>query len=207
MQIGTNNTIHDTAIIELGAVLGDNNYIGEHTIVRAGVIIGNNNYIGANCNIGDRAEKVGAKDLPTTKVRIGDNNTLYKSITIDSGTIHNTFIGDNCTLLKGAHLGHDAKVFKNVTLGCNVSIGGFTVVGEWSNFGLNSSTHPREMIPKGTMLGANSFFKAGFTEDDEELISSLEFNTWVGMPAKAIKVNEKGLEKYKKNKNYNNGKM
>ena len=188
MQIDEGNTIHDTAIIELGARIGKNNYIGAYTIIKSNVVIGDNNYIGDACIIGDKPEKKGCYNSDK-KVLIGNNNRLTKQVTIDIGTDRHTVITDNCTLLKNVHVGHDAVILNTCTLACNVVIGGFAILNPYVNIGLNSSVHPRADIPKGSMIGCNSMYKGS---------SSDVFYTWVGSPAKVVKFNKLGHDRYLK---------
>ena len=186
MQIGANNTIHDTAIIELGAVIGNNNTIKAGAIIKAGAVIGNDNYIGEYCIIAANAEKVGYLDKQG-KASIGHNNHLTKFVTIDAGTEHVTYIGDNNLFLRGSHIGHDVSMLNNCTIACNVAVGGFAIINSWVNIGLNASIHPRSILALGTMLGAGSFYKAKSID---------EFKIWAGQPAKIKKDNKIGKDRY-----------
>jgi len=188
MRLGFNNKIHDTAIIEEGVILGNDNVIGAYTIIKKGTTIGNGNYIGSYCVIGDFAEKIGCFEL-NAGVNIGHGNTFTKQVTIDRGTERVTYIGDENTFLANSHVGHDATVMNKCVLTCNVAIGGFTTVNSFCNIGLNASTHPRAVMPEGSMLGSNSFYKG---------ISKERFKIWVGQPAKIKKDNTIGKERYNK---------
>ena len=156
------NFIHPTAII------GDN------------VILGDNNYIGAYCIIGDPAEhtKFWGKDIG--KVVIGDNNIITGLVTIDAGTKDITTIGNNCFIMKHAHIGHDCILLDNVTISCGAKIGGHSIVKEYSNIGLNAVLHQFTTIERGCMVGASAFIK-GATE---------EFTKYAGVPARKIGINE-----------------
>lgn len=174
------NFIHPTAII------GDN------------VILGDNNYIGAYCIIGDPAEhkkyweyEEQIKDYGTLKiiqrgqikrglVTIGNNNIVTGLVTIDAGTEAITTIGDNCFIMKHAHIGHDCLIYSNVTISCGAKIGGHSVIKEYSNIGLNAVLHQFTIIERGCMIGASAFIK-GATE---------EFSKYAGVPAKKIGTNE-----------------
>jgi UDP-N-acetylglucosamine acyltransferase len=157
------NFIHPTAII------GDN------------VILGDNNYIGAYCIIGDPAEhkkyweyEEQKKDYGTLKiiqrgqikrglVTIGNNNIVTGLVTIDAGTEAITTIGDNCFIMKHAHIGHDCLgLIHNVTISCGAKIGGHSVIKEYSNIGLNAVLHQFSIIEQGCMIGASAFIKGDF---------------------------------------------
>ena len=156
------NFIHPTAII------GDN------------VIIGDGNYIGAYCIIGDKAEHKKFWNKEKGKVYIGDNNIITGLVTIDAGTEIDTFIGNNCFIMKHAHIGHDCTILDNVTISCGAKIGGHSVIKEYSNIGLNAVLHQFSIIEQGCMIGASAFIK-GATE---------EFSKYAGVPAKKIGTNE-----------------
>jgi UDP-N-acetylglucosamine acyltransferase len=180
------NFIHPTAII------GDN------------VILGDNNYIGAYCIIGDPAEhkkfweveeygtitfektdyrtlkKLTKKRIKCGNVIIGDNNIITGLVTIDAGTKDITTIGNNCFIMKHAHIGHDCILLDNVTISCGAKIGGHSIVKEYSNIGLNAVLHQFTTIERGCMVGASAFIK-GETE---------EFTKYAGVPARKIGINE-----------------
>ena len=175
------NFIHPTAII------GDN------------VILGDNNYIGAYCIIGDPAEhkkywqyEEQIKDYGTLKiiqkgqikrgqVIIGDNNVITGLVTIDAGTEDITTIGDNCFIMKHAHIGHDVIVYDNVTISCGAKIGGHSIIGHNSNIGLNAVLHQFSTIQPGCMIGASAFFKG----------KSEPYTKYAGVPAKYLSPNIK----------------
>ena len=156
------NFIHPTAII------GDN------------VIIGDNNYIGAYCIIGDQAEHKKYWLQPKGKVIIGNGNMITGLVTIDAGTEDITTIGNNCFIMKHAHIGHDCQIKDNVTISCGAKIGGHSIIKEYSNIGLNAVLHQFTIIEQGCMIGASAFIKE----------STEEFSKYAGVPARKIGTNE-----------------
>ena len=157
------NFIHPTAII------GDN------------VILGDNNYIGAYCIIGDPAEHKKYWLQPKGKVIIGNGNMITGLVTIDAGTEDITTIGNNCFIMKHAHIGHDCYIWDNVTISCGAKIGGHSVIKEYSNIGLNAVLHQFSVINEGCMIGASAFFKG----------ESESFSKYAGVPAKYLSPNIK----------------
>ena len=156
------NFIHPTAII------GDN------------VILGDNNYIGAYCIIGDQAEHKKYWLQPKGKVIIGNGNMITGLVTIDAGTQDITTIGDNCFIMKHAHIGHDCQIKDNVTISCGAKIGGHSIIKEYSNIGLNAVLHQFTIIEQGCMIGASAFIKG----------ETKEFSKYAGVPARKIGTNE-----------------
>ena len=156
------NFIHPTAII------GDN------------VILGDNNYIGPYCIIGDQAEHKKYWLQPKGKVIIGNGNMITGLVTIDAGTEDITTIGDNCFIMKHAHIGHDCQIKDNVTISCGAKIGGHSIIKEYSNIGLNAVLHQFTIIEQGCMIGASAFIKG----------ETKEFSKYAGVPARKIGTNE-----------------
>ena len=149
------NHISELAIVHPDVIMGKGNIIMEGAIIRKGVQMGDNNYVGPYCIIGDPAEKHGFFDR-LGNVLIGSNNRFTKQVTIDSSTEGVTIVKDDVIMLKNAHVGHDARIESSVILSCNVCIGGHTVVGAFTNFGLGAVAHQRVIILHHCMVGMNS---------------------------------------------------
>jgi UDP-N-acetylglucosamine acyltransferase len=156
------------------------NFIHPTAIIGKNVVLGDNNYIGAYCIIGDPAEHKKYWDKEIGKVYIGDNNIITGLVTIDAGTEEVTFIGNDCFIMKHAHIGHDCIIQDNVTISCGAKIGGHSIIKAYSNIGLNAVLHQFTTIERGCMIGASAFIK-GATE---------EFSKYAGVPAKKIGTNE-----------------
>jgi UDP-N-acetylglucosamine acyltransferase len=157
------------------------NFIHPTAIIYEDVEIGDNNYIGAYCIIGAPPEHKKHWDNPWSKVIIGNNNKITGLVTIDGCTDgEGTIIGNDCFIMKHAHIGHDCIIENNVTISCGAKIGGHSIIKEYSNIGLNAVLHQFTIIERGCMIGASAFIK-GATE---------EFTKYAGVPAKKIGSNE-----------------
>ena len=191
--IGLNN-IHPTSIIGPNVVLGNNNYIGPFCYIVGDTIIGDNNRFEAYCSVGTPAEHKGYFKSLTGKTVIGNNNIFREYTSIHQGTEKTTILGDNITMQRNSHLGHDSIVENLTSLSCNVIIGGFSYVMEGVNFGLGSICHQRSIIGAYTMLGMGciitktSKIKPG--------------KVYVGAPAVYLKDNTFGLEKHNVSNDY-----
>ena len=135
------NIIHPTAVIEVGAQLGYDNIIGPFCYIGSNVRIGSNNVFRGHCSIGTPPEhkkfwNERVCDLPM--IEIGDKNVLNEFVTVNLGTFRKTIIRDNVVMLRGSHLSHDSHLSDNVTVSCNVLIGGETKVMTGANLGLGS---------------------------------------------------------------------
>lgn len=156
------------------------NYIHPTAIIGDNVILGDNNYIGAYCIIGEKAEHKKFWDNPTGKVWIGDNNIITGLVTIDAGTLEETFIAHNCFIMKHAHIGHDCRILSGVTISCGAKIGGHSIIEQRSNIGLNAVLHQFSHIKEGCMIGASAFFKG----------QSEPFTKYAGVPARKLGENK-----------------
>jgi UDP-N-acetylglucosamine acyltransferase len=156
------------------------NYIHPTAIIGDNVTLGDNNYIGAYCIIGDKAEHKAFWDKPIGKVIIGNNNVITGLVTIDAGTESITSLGDNCFIMKHAHIGHDVTIYDNVTISCGAKIGGHSIVGHNSNIGLNAVLHQFSTVQVACMIGASAFFKG----------ESEPYTKYAGVPARKLGVNK-----------------
>jgi len=156
------------------------NYIHPTAIIGDNVALGDNNYIGAYCIIGDPAEFKKHWGEKKGKVIIGNNNIITGLVTIDSGTENVTYIGDDCFIMKHAHIGHDCTISNKVTISCGAKIGGHSIIGSSSNIGLNAVLHQFSIIHIGCMIGASAFFK-GVSEP---------YTKYAGVPARKLGENK-----------------
>ncbi len=150
------NNIHPTAIISETAILGENNYIGPYCLIGPNVIIGSNNHFEAYVSIGTPAEHRDFFRAEPGKVNIGSNNIVREYVTINGGTLNSTIIGDNIILLRGSHVGHDSKIESNVTISCNVLIGGHCIICKGANLGLAAAIHQYRVVGAYSMTGMHS---------------------------------------------------
>lgn len=161
------------------------NYIHPTAVIHPDVVIGEGNWIGPHCIIGFPAEHKAFRESGKKggTVIIGNNNHIEGLVTIDGGTEHDTYIGDNCWLLKHSHVGHDCIIHDGVTISCGAKVGGHTVVEDGCNLGLNCTIHQKQRIKKGCMVGMGAAVTKGLiTEPNQK---------YAGVPAKWIGVNKK----------------
>jgi len=181
------NKIHPTAIVDEGVKIGIGNYIGPYCYITNNTLIGDNCTFEAYCSVGTNAEhKSHFHKEPKHKVVICDNGVFREFITINVGIEKDTFIGPNIIMLRGSHVGHDSEIGHNVTLSCNVIIGGHTKIMEGVNMGLGSICHQYATIGAYSMVGMGAIIT--------KKILMKPGGVWVGNPARFIKPNVVGLE-------------
>ena len=164
------------------STVGSNTFIHPTAIIYPNVKIGDNCYIGPYCIIGAPPEWKG-RENDSKGVIIMDNVRITGHVTIDSGANEPTIIGDNCYIMKGVHIGHDAIIQDNVTLSCHSIIGGHSCVMFDTNVGLGAIVHQKVIVPSGCMIGMGAIV----TKKTEMKPNS----KYVGNPAKYLGENVK----------------
>ena len=181
------NEIDPTAIIGPDVTIGKGNKIGAYVVITGRVIIGNDNYISPFVCIGEPGEYRDRTGNGT--VIIGNNNKIREFVAIQGPVLTDkTSIGDNCMIMHGCHVSHDNCIEDDVTIAPLTSFGGMVQIFEGATLGQHVVIHPRLKVGKYAMIGMN----ATVTKDVPE------FETWVGSPAKFMKINQKGIDRYAK---------
>ncbi len=177
--------IHRTSIVE-SQNIGKNVHIGPFTYISKRVIIKDNCKIIGHASIGNPAQyKETRFEDEGHSIIIEEGTEIREFVTINLPTFANTVIGKNCLLMANVHIPHDCEVGHDNVFVVGAAIGGRTKIGNYCYFGLNCSVHNKSEIGDYSVIGASSFFK-GITKGG--LI-------WGGVPAKAIKINQIGIER------------
>lgn len=173
------NFIHPTAIVGPDVTMGRDNYIGPFCYITGRVLIGNNNRFEAFCSIGTRPEhKRYWGEEYNAGVIIGGNNTIREYVTINAGTKYPTLIASKCIFLRGSHVGHDVNMGDQVTVSCNVLIGGECVICKDANLGLGCIIHQQQQIAEGCMIGMGAVIT--------KKLKTEPYKTYIGNPARLL---------------------
>ncbi len=156
--IGKNVEIGPFCIIGSNVKIDDNTKLKSHIIIEGSTVIGKNNIIHPFVTIG-----VDPQDLKfsgeDSKVEIGDNNIIREHVTIHKGTnsgIMKTIIGNNCLLMVGSHIAHDCILGNNIILANNATLAGHVEVEDNVIIGGLSAVHQFVKIGHGAMIGGMS---------------------------------------------------
>lgn len=179
------NIVHPTAIIDPKAKIGNDNFIGPFCYVGPNVTIGDGNRFEAYVSVGTAAEHRDFFKTEAGPVKIGNNCVFREFVTINGATHGLTQVGNNVTLLRGSHIGHDAVIGDRANLSCNVLIGGHSVIGEGANLGLGAAVHQFRVIGAFAMVGMNSTVTRNVPP----------FVVAFGSPCEGQKVNRVGLQR------------
>ncbi|MBN3040712.1 MAG: acyl-ACP--UDP-N-acetylglucosamine O-acyltransferase [Candidatus Omnitrophica bacterium] len=167
--------IHQTAVIEKGAMLGEDISIGPYAIIEEGVSLGNrvkvlagarikgnttigdDNLIGQGAIIGETPQMSGLREN-NGRVMIGKNNIIREYVTIHSSTSPDkeTCLGDDNFLMALSHVAHDCRLANGVIL-CNGSLlAGHIEVGDKAFISGNVVVHQFVRIGRLAMVGGLS---------------------------------------------------
>ena len=167
-------SIHPSAIIEEGAVIGAGCEIGPFCVIGPEVVLGQNVVlkshvvITGNTHIGDDSvvfsfSVIGEipQDLKfggeKTSLRIGARNRIREHVTINTGTAGGggvTKIGDDCLLMAGCHIAHDAHLGNRVIIVNSTAIAGHCIIEDDVIVGGLCGVHQFVRIGRGAIIGA-----------------------------------------------------
>lgn len=154
--------IAESAEIDKGAYLGKNCVIGENVKVGYNAVIESNTTVGEgtviypNAHIGGDPQdySFGGED---TKLIIGKNCMIREFATIHRAStkedVWETVLGDECFIMAYAHVAHDCKLGRNVTMTSYASFGGHCHVGDYVVAGGYAACHQFVRVGTGVMLG------------------------------------------------------
>lgn len=174
MSVAPDAIIHPSAVIEAGAVIGAGchigpfAYIGPDVRLGAGVQVKSHAVVTGWCDVGDETvvfsfATVGEvpQDLKyageRTRLIVGARCRIREGATLNTGTHGGggiTRIGDDCLLMTGAHVGHDAQLGNRIVLANQVAIAGHCIIGDDVVIGGLSGIHQFVRIGRGAMIGA-----------------------------------------------------
>lgn len=168
--------IHNTAIVESGAVIGDDVFIGPFCMVGENVKIGNGTkltshvFIDGHTDIGEKNEihqfsSIGVppqdksyKNEPTQTI-IGNENLFREGCTVHRATTKQdkvTQIGSHGFYMTGVHFAHDCKIGDFVTLANQTMCAGHVQIEDYVQMGGACGVTPFCHVGKGAFIGAAS---------------------------------------------------
>ena len=174
MSVSPEARIHPGAVVEAGATIGAGAEVGPFSLIGAevtlaeGVIVKSHAVVKGWTDIGTGTvifpfACVGEipQDLKfrgeRTRLIIGARCRIREGATLNTGTEGGggiTRVGDDCLLMTGAHVGHDAQLGNRVILANQVAIAGHCVIGDDVIVGGLSGIHQFVRIGRGAIIGA-----------------------------------------------------
>lgn len=178
--------IYPTAIVEPGIVIGRGSTIGPYCYIRGNVVIGEECKLEAFVSIGALPQY---KTQPRTEggqIIIKSGTEIREFVTVNLPVGAKTEVGEGCLLMANVHIPHDSMLREYAVLAPGVTLGGYIKIGRHCQIGLNATMHQFSEIDDYCMLGAEAFFKG----------KSPKGIIWAGVPARPLKVNLVGIERY-----------
>lgn len=174
MSIDPSARIHPMAVVEPGAVIGAGAEVGPFAVVgaevtlAAGVVVKSHAVVTGWTEVGEGTviypfACVGEvpQDLKfkgeRTRLIVGARCRIREGATLNTGTEGGggvTRVGDDCLLMTGAHVGHDAVVGHRVVLANQAAIAGHCQIGDDVIVGGLSGVHQWVRVGRGAIIGA-----------------------------------------------------
>lgn len=168
--------IHDTALVDPGAVLGKDVEVGPYAVIGPKVTIGDGCSIGAHAVIeshvrmgkGTRVSPFASIGAPPqdlkfkgedTWVEIGDGTTIREYVTVNRGTVGGggvTRVGSRVLLMAYCHVAHDCQVGERVIMANAATLAGHITVEEGAFIGGLVGVHQFVRIGCFAIVGALS---------------------------------------------------
>jgi UDP-N-acetylglucosamine acyltransferase len=199
-------SIHPTAIIAQGAsipdsctigpfctvgpdvVLGERCHLVSHVVLDGHLTLGDDNQIFPFACLGIAPQDLKYKN-ESTRLTIGNGNTIRESVTISRGTPGGgglTSIGDNCLIMAYTHIGHDSHIGQGCILANSATLAGHVVVEDFAVVGALCPVH------QFCRIGRYSYIGGGTTITQDVLPYSL---TSIERNNHAYGLNKVGLER------------
>lgn len=174
MSIDPSALVHPSAVVEDGAVIGAGCRIGAFAVIGAEVTLGEGVEVKSHAVVTGWTD-IGAgtvvfpfacvgeipQDLKFrgehTRLVVGARCRIREGATLNTGTEGGggiTRVGDDCLLMTGAHVGHDAQLGNRIILANQVAIAGHCVIGDDVIIGGLSGIHQFVRIGNGAIIGA-----------------------------------------------------
>ena len=167
-------SVHPGALVEPGAVIGEGCQIGPFSVIGPevtlgrGVVVKSHAVVTGWTEVGDETvifpfACVGEvpQDLKfkgeRTRLIVGARCRIREGATLNTGTEGGgglTQVGDDCLLMTGAHVGHDARLGNRVILANQAAIAGHCVIGDDVIVGGLSGVHQFVRVGRGAIIGA-----------------------------------------------------
>lgn len=142
-QLGRDVHVGAFSIIGADVEIGDGTWVGPHVVINGPTRIGKNNKIYQFCSLGEAPQdlKFGGE---STRLEIGDGNTLREACTFSRGTAGGggvTRVGNNNFFMAYVHIAHDCHVADHTVFANNASLAGHVTVGDHAILGGFTGIH------------------------------------------------------------------
>ena len=155
-RLGAGVRIGPFCMIGPDVTLGDGVEVKSHAVVTGWTDVGTDTVIFPHATVGEVPQDLKYRG-ERTRLIIGARCKIRESVTLNTGTEGGggvTQVGDDCLLMTGAHVGHDARLGNRVILANGVAIAGHCQIGDDVIVGGLSGIHQWVRIGQGAIIGA-----------------------------------------------------
>ena len=174
MAIHGTALVHPSAFVEEGATIGPECFVGpfaligaevtlhkgvtvkSHAVVTGWTDIGEDTTVFPFACVGEVPQDLKFKG-ERTRLIVGARCKIREGATLNTGTAGGggiTRVGDDCLLMTGSHVGHDASLGNRVILANQVAIAGHCQIADDVIIGGLSGVHQWVRIGRGAIIGA-----------------------------------------------------
>lgn len=155
-RLGTGVIIGPFSLIGPDVTLSDGVEVKSHAVVTGWTDVGKDTVIFPHATLGEVPQDLKFKG-ERTRLIIGARCRIREASTLNTGTDGGggvTQVGDDCLLMTGSHVGHDAKLGDRVILANHVAIAGHCQIGDDVIIGGLSGIHQWVRVGRGAIIGA-----------------------------------------------------
>lgn len=157
-SVGADVTIGPFCVVGPDVTLGRGAILHSHVVVEGRTSVGAGTAIFPFASIGHRPQDLKFRG-ERSSVAIGEGCTIREGVTINPGTEGGglrTIVGDRCTLMAQAHVGHDCILGNGVVLSNNVMLAGHVTIGDDAILGGGVGVHQFVRIGDMAFVGGLS---------------------------------------------------
>lgn len=166
-------TVHDTALVDSGAMIGTGSRIWHWVHVCGGAWVGQNVSLGQNVFVGNKVQ-IGDNCKIQNNVSVYDNVTLEEGVFCGPSMVFTNVYNPRSLIerknqYRDTHVGKGATLGANCTVVCGVDIGGFAFIGA-------GAVITKDVKPYALMVGVPAKQIGWMSEFGEQLELPLEGN-------------------------------
>lgn len=155
-QLGEGVRIGPFCVIGPEVSLADGVEVKSHAVVTGWTSVGPETVIFSHATVGEVPQDLKYRG-ERTRLVVGARCRIRESVTLSIGTEGGgglTSVGDDCLLMTGSHVGHDAHLGNRVILANGVAIAGHCHIGDDVIIGGLSGIHQWVRVGHGAIIGA-----------------------------------------------------
>jgi len=155
-RLGAGVSIGPFSLIGPEVTLGTNVEVKSHVVVTGWTEVGADTVIFPHATVGEVPQDLKYRG-ERTQLIIWQRCRIREGATLNTGSAGGgglTLVGDDCLLMTGSHVGHDARLGNRVILANQVAIAGHCQIGDDVIIGGLSGIHQWVRIGQGAIIGA-----------------------------------------------------